>query len=62
MNKEEIVSIMTDTFCEVNKNMAIMSGMAEDEANKFIEQSKPSIEHALISVYDALDSKNIIVK
>jgi hypothetical protein len=60
MSKEEIVAIMVETFCEVNKNMALMSGMAEEEADKFIEQSKPSIEHTLTSVYDVLVEKQAI--
>lgn len=54
MNKDEAVALMVKTFNEMNKNMAVMSGMAEEEADKFIEQSTPSIEHALIAVYDAL--------
>jgi hypothetical protein len=40
--------------------MAVMSGMAEEEADKFIEQSRPSIEHTLTSVYDVLVEKQII--
>lgn len=60
MSKEEVIALMTETFCEVNKNMALMSGMAEEEANNFIEQSKPSIEHTLTTVYDVLVEKQVI--
>lgn len=60
MSKEEIIAVMVETFCEVNKNMALMSGMAEEEANNFIEQSKPSIEHTLTTVYDVLVEKQVI--
>lgn len=60
MSKEEVVEIMVNTFSEINKSMALMSGMAEEEADKFIEQSRPSIEHTLTSVYDVLVEKNII--
>jgi hypothetical protein len=60
MSKEEVIAIMVATFNEINKNMAVMSGMAEEEADKFIEQSRPSIEHTLTSVYDVLVEKQII--
>lgn len=60
MSKEEVVAIMVETFCEVNKSMALMSGMAEEEVAKFIEQSTPSIEHALTAVYEAMVQKDII--
>lgn len=60
MSKEEAIALMTETFCEINKSMALMSGMAEEEANNFIEQSKPSIEHSLTAVYEAMVQKDII--
>jgi len=60
MTKEEIIALMVETFSEVNKNMALMSGMPEDEVEKFTEQSKPSIEHTLTTVYDVLAEKELI--
>lgn len=60
MTKEEIIAIMVETFSDVNKNMALMSGMAEEEVENFIEQSKPSIEHSLTTVYEVLAEKELI--
>ncbi len=60
MTKEEVVAVMVAKFNEVNKNMALMSGMSEEEADGFIEQSTPSIEHSMIAVYDALAEQNIV--
>jgi hypothetical protein len=40
--------------------MALMSGMGEEEVSKFIEQSTPSIEHALTAVYEVMVEKDII--
>lgn len=60
MNKEEVIAVMVETFVEINKSMALMSGMSEDEVAKFIEQSTPSIEHSLTAVYEALAEKDMI--
>ena len=60
MTKEEIIAIMVETFSDVNKNMALMSGMAEEEVENFIEQSKPYIEHSLTTVYEVLAEKELI--
>jgi hypothetical protein len=60
MNKEEAIAVMLATFIDVNKSMALMSGMSEDEVAKFIEQSTPSIEHALTTVYEAMVEKDLI--
>lgn len=51
---------MVDVFSEINKSMALSSGMEEAEVNKFIEQSTPSIHHALSAVYDVLAEKEIV--
>jgi hypothetical protein len=34
--------------------------MEESEVDKFIEQSTPSINHALTAVYDALLEKEVV--
>jgi hypothetical protein len=60
MSKEEAIAVMLETFVEINKSMALMSGMSEDEVAKFIEQSTPSIEHSLTAVYEAMVEKDII--
>ena len=51
---------MTEVFNEINKSMALASGMEESEVNKFIEQSTPSINHALSAVYDVMLEKEIV--
>jgi|688.fasta_scaffold00163_38 hypothetical protein len=60
MSKEEAIAVMVETFIEINKSMALMSGMGEEEVSKFIEQSTPSIEHALTAVYEVMVEKDII--
>ncbi len=51
---------MVEVFSEINKSMALASGMEEEEVNKFIEQSNPSIQHALTAVYDVLLEKELL--
>ena len=60
MSKEEAIAVMVETFIEINKSMALMSGMGEEEVSKFIEQSTPSIHNALSAVYDVLLEKEIV--
>ncbi len=60
MNREEVIDLMVDVFSEINKSMALASGMEEAEVNKFIEQSTPSIHNALSAVYDVLLEKEIV--
>lgn len=60
MNREEVIDLMADVFSEINKSMALASGMEESEVNKFIEQSAPSIHHALSAVYDVLAEKELV--
>jgi hypothetical protein len=60
MNREEIIDLMTEVFSETNRSMALTSGMEEVEVDKFIEQSTPSINHALSAVYDVLLEKELV--
>lgn len=60
MDREETINLMTEVFNEINKSMALASGMEESEVNKFIEQSTPSINHALSAVYDVMLEKEIV--
>lgn len=60
MSKEEAIAVMVETFIEINKSMALMSGMGEEEVAKFIEQSTPSIEHALTAVYEVMVEKDLV--
>ena len=45
MNREETIDLMVEVFSEINKSMALASGMEETEVNNFMEQSTPSIHH-----------------
>lgn len=60
MDREQTIELMVEVFNEINKSMALASGMEEEEVNKFIEQSTPSIQHALTAVYDVLLEKELL--
>jgi hypothetical protein len=60
MDREQTIELMVEVFSEINKSMALASGMEEEEVNKFIEQSNPSIQHALTAVYDVLLEKELL--
>lgn len=60
MDREQTIELMVEVFNEINKSMALASGMEEEEVNKFIEQSNPSIQHALTAVYDVLLEKELL--
>jgi hypothetical protein len=60
MDREQTIELMVEVFSEINKSMALASGMEEEEVNKFIEQSNPSIQHALAAVYDVLLEKELL--
>ncbi len=60
MSKEEVVSMMLESFLRDNRMMAQGSGMPEEELQKMEEKSKPSIKYMLENVYDLLVTKQLI--
>lgn len=62
MTKDEAVELMLESFNSDNRMMGLGNGMAEDEVDKFIEQSQPSIQYMLSNAYDKLVQKGLISK
>lgn len=60
MTKDEAVELMLESFNSDNRMMGLGNGMAEDEVDKFIEQSQPSIQYMLSNAYDKLVQKGLI--
>lgn len=60
-DKESVVDLMVKVFENANRFMALGSGMSEEEANKNIEQSRPSMIYFMSAIYDKLDENDIIV-
>ena len=60
-DKESVVELMVRVFENANRFMAIGSGMTEEEADKNIEQARPSMIYFMSAIYDKLEENDIIV-
>jgi len=60
MNKEEVVKLMLESMEQDNREMCERSGMPAEEAEKFIEQSQPSIVYMLNNIYDKMKEASLI--
>lgn len=60
MNKEDVLLLMINKFQEKNKELAIMSGMSNEEVNSHLENSKSSISFILFNVYKALEENDLL--
>ena len=54
MTKDEVIKIMLDSINSDNLAMCLQNGMSEEEANKQIEQSQPSLVFLFGNIYDKL--------
>jgi hypothetical protein len=62
MNKEEVIEVMFNSFNKKNKEMAELSGMSNEDIEKFIAESSVSIKMMLEQVYDDLLLNKIIAE
>lgn len=61
MTKDEIIKIMLDSINSDNLAMCLQNGMSEEDANRQIEQSQPSLVFLFGSIYDKLKAAGAIV-
>jgi hypothetical protein len=54
MNKDEVIKIMLDSINSDNLAMCLQNGMSEEDANKQIEQSQPSLVFLFGNIHDKL--------
>ena len=60
MNKEEIIKIMLDSINADNRDLCGKMGMSEEDTEKQISQSQPTLVYMFGNIYDKLKSNNII--
>lgn len=60
MTKDEIIKIMLDSINEDNRTMCLHNGMSEEDTNKQIEQSQPSLVFIFGNIYDKLKDAKVI--
>ena len=60
MTKEETIKVMLDSMNEDNRMMCLQNGMSEEDTNKQIEQSQPSLVYLFGNIYDKLQAAGAI--
>ena len=55
MTKDEALKIMLDSINEDNRQMCQHAGMSDEDTEKQIEQSQPSLVFILGNIYDKLN-------
>jgi hypothetical protein len=60
MNKEEIINLIVESINQDNREMCERGGMDNNEIEKQIEQSQPSLAYMAENLYDRLIEKEII--
>jgi hypothetical protein len=58
--KTETVVLMLNSLNEDNRSICLQAGMTEEEVDRNIEQSQPSLNFMLSNIYDKLKEANII--
>ena len=56
MTKDEALKMMLDSINEDNRQMCLHNGMSDEEMEKQIEQSQPSLVFILGNIYDKLEA------
>jgi hypothetical protein len=56
MTKDEVLKIMLDSINEDNRTLCLHNGMTEEEAEKQIEASQPSLVFIFGNIYDKLNA------
>ena len=61
MTKDEVMNIMIESINEDNRQICRRGQMPEDQIEKAIKESAPSISLIVGSLYDKLKEKNLLV-
>ena len=56
MTKDEVLKIMLDSINEDNRQMCQHAGLSDEDAEKQIEQSQPSLVFIFGNIYDKLNA------
>jgi hypothetical protein len=60
MTKEEAIDIMMESINADNKALGLQSGMSEEDLDKQIEASQPSLAFMMSNIYDKLQAGGAI--
>ena len=60
MTKDEVLKIMIDSINEDNRQMCQHAGMSDEDTEKQIEQSQPSLVFIFGNIYDKLNQAGVL--
>ena len=60
MNKEEVINLMVESMNADNRALCKQAGISDDDAEKQISQSQPTLIFMFGNIYDKLKTKNVI--
>jgi hypothetical protein len=61
MTKEEVMKFMLESINDDNRQICIRGQMSEDQIEKSIKESQPSLMLIVESLYNKLKEKNLLV-
>lgn len=59
-DKQSVVNLMVAVYENVNKYMASMSGMSEEEAESKTAEARPAMQYFMSAIYDKLDENDLL--
>lgn len=59
-DKKSVVDLMVSVYENMNKYMALMSGMSEEEAERKTLEAKPSMQYYMSTIYDKLEENDLL--
>ena len=60
MTKDEVIKVMLDSMNEDNRQMCQHAGLNDQDTEKQIEQSQPSLVFMMSNIYDKLQAGGVI--
>jgi len=60
MNKEEVIKLMVESMNADNRALCKQAGISDDDAEKQISQSQPTLVFMFGNIYEKLKSSNVI--
>jgi hypothetical protein len=60
MNKQEVIYLMLDSITETNNRLGQQYGMAQEEIDKQVEMSLPSMVIIVSDIYDKMKEANLL--
>jgi hypothetical protein len=60
MDKQEVIYLMLDSITETNNRLGQQYGMAQEEIDKQVEMSLPSMVIIVSDIYDKMKEANLL--